>query len=190
MKKYISIILSLTLILCLVSCDLSGIWGAFGSTADTSISTTTTATTVPKDPDKIETLEDYFELDKIDTAIYFFSSADHSFSYSFEKINDIDNFFDLFIYTKNQNITNDTAFIADNLSTANKLAKEASNYYRRMIFSISFYDEVGALYGAIHVYPNGTAYIQGDEGDYITIDENAVDWELLMRTYFYFEVEL
>ena len=24
----------------------------------------------------------------------------------------------------------------------------------------------------------------------ITIDKNAVDWELLMRTYFYFEVEL
>ena len=190
MIKYISIILSMTLILCLASCDLSGILDGLESTTDASVGTNTTVTTVPTDANRIEKLEDYFDLAKIETAIYFFSSADHSFSYSFEKINDIEEFFELFIYANNLSITNDTEIIANNLSNANMLAKEASNYYRRMIFSISFYDGDGALYGAMHVYPNGTAYIQGDKGYYITIDKNAVDWELLMRTYFYFEVEL
>ena len=188
MKKYISIILSLTLILCLVSCDLSGILGAFGSTADTSISTTTTATTVPKDPDKIETLEELiFQID-YDFILYRFYTANRSFSSKSIRIDDFEDFFEILTKNTNQPITNNEDLVRELHSQTHYRALMSDDFEEQLVLSMGFcqiIDTIVMEQVTIHIYADGRVYIIGVLGDYITINSGIVDWELILSEYFY-----
>ena len=97
MKKYIKIILCIVLVSCLVSCDLSAIWNNLkGTTEETTTNTTTTT------PPVYETviLEDLFDTNQIAKAIYVFTSADMSFSYTIVEMSDINEFFEVFTLMK------------------------------------------------------------------------------------------
>ena len=187
MKKVFVLIITIILALSMVSCNIQEFVSGWGTTSTTSCEMTTTTTTL--DPE-FKTLQELVSSIEYVNAKYYFTSVDHSLNMIVKDMIDIDGFLQTYIFSQDYEITTEKYVVENIRREANNYAKNAEEYYKKVIFSIALYNGASSPVLTIHIYSNGTAHGISELGEYVTLNGTELDWKGIMEEYFYYGVEL